>query len=120
MAVSFKGAHFPKDVILTCVRWYVSYPLSTRHVEELMEERGVSVDHATTNRWVVKYLNNIVEQDHRAVKRVTRPMLGFKSFDAAQSTLVGIELMHMLRKRQMAEGAKQGLTVADQFYSLAA
>ena len=46
----------------------------------------------------IKYLNNIVEQDHRAVKRVTRPMLGFKSFDAAQSTLVGVELMHMIRK----------------------
>ena len=42
--------HFPKDVILTCVRWYVAYPLSTRHVEELMEERGVNVDHATINR----------------------------------------------------------------------
>ena len=50
----------------------------------------------------VKYLNNVVEQDHRAVKRVTRPMLGFKSFEAAQSTLVGIELMHMLKKGQMA------------------
>ena len=44
----------------------------------------------------VKYLNNVVEQDHRSVKRVTRPMLGFKSFEAAQGTLVGIELMHML------------------------
>ena len=49
----------------------------------------------------VKYLNNVVEQDHRAVKRVTRPMLGFKSFDAAQSTLTGIELMHMIKKRQL-------------------
>ena len=43
----------------------------------------------------VKYLNNIVEQDHRGVKRITRPMLGFKSFSAAQDTLVGIELMHI-------------------------
>jgi len=41
MAVSFKGAHFPKEVILMGVRWYVAYPLSTRHVEELMEERGI-------------------------------------------------------------------------------
>src|SRR5215204_918500 len=49
----------------------------------------------------VKYLNNIVEQDHRAVKRVTRPMLGFKAFEAAQSTLIGIELMHMIKKRQL-------------------
>jgi transposase-like protein len=187
--ISFKSAHFPPEIILTCVRWYLAYPLSYRHVEELMEERGVSVDHATIYRWVlqyspqleaafhrrkrpvgkswrmdetyirvkgkwrylyravdkhgqtidflltehrdteaalrfltqaicrhglpetitidgseaneaaikryneehgtniiirqVKYLNNIVEQDHRGVKRVTRPMLGFKSFDAA-------------------------------------
>ncbi len=41
MAISFKGAHFPKEIILMGVRWYVAYPLSTRHVEELMEERGV-------------------------------------------------------------------------------
>src|SRR5262245_63286387 len=55
MAISFTGAHFPQEMILTGVRWYVAYPLSYRHVEELMEERGVSVDHATINRWVLKY-----------------------------------------------------------------
>jgi putative transposase len=226
MPVSFKGVHFPQEIILTCVRWYVAYPLSTRHVEELMQERGVAVDHATVNRWVikysppleeafhrrkrpvwvswrmdetyirvkgewrylyravdkhgqtidflltehrdkaaalrfltqairrhgvpetitidgseaneaaiksyneehgthiiirqVKYLNNIVEQDHRGVKRVTRPMLGFKSFDAAQGTLAGIELMHMIKKRQMVvEAGDEGLTAAEQFYALA-
>src|SRR6266852_7504429 len=225
MAVSFKGAHFPTEVILMGVRWYVAYPLSTRHVEELMEERGVEVDHSTINRWVikyspqleeafhrrkrpvwvswrmdetyikvkgewrylyravdkqgqtidflltehrdkeaalrflkkairrnglpekikidsseaneaaiksynaeygtnilirqVKYLNNMVEQDHRGVKRVTRPMLGFKSFEAAQDTLVGIELMHMIKKKQlMVEAGDEGLTAAEQFYCL--
>ena len=209
------------------VRWYVAYPLSYRHVEELMEERGVSVDHATVQRWVVKYspqleeafhhrkrsvgrswrmdetyikikgewrylyravdttgqtidflltehrdteaarrfltqaicrpgvpekitidgsdaneaaiksyneehgttisirqvkyLNNVVEQDHRAVKRVTRPMLGFKSFEAAQCALAGVELMHMIKKRQMGiEEGNEGLTAAEQFYALAA
>ena len=66
----------------------------------------------------VKYLNNIVEQDHRAVKRVTRPMLGFKSFDAAQATLAGIELMPMIKKRQ--RGGGEGLTAAEPFYSLTA
>jgi putative transposase len=227
MAVSFKGAHFPKEIILMGVRWYVAYPLSTHHVEELMEERGVEVDHSTINRWVikyspqleeafhrrkrpvwvswrmdetyikvkgqwyylyravdkhgqtidflltehrdkeavlrflkkairrnglpetitidgsdaneaaiksyneahgtaiiirqVKYLNNIVEQDHRGVKRVTRPMLGFKSFEAAQDTLVGIELMHMIKKRQLVvEERDEGRTAAALFYSLAA
>jgi len=53
MTVSFKGAPFPPEVILTGVRWYVAYPLSTRHVEALMEERGVEVDHSTINRWVI-------------------------------------------------------------------
>ena len=69
----------------------------------------------------VKYLNNVVEQDHRAVKRVTRPMLGFKSFEAAQGTLVGIELMHMIKKRQMVvEAGDEGRTAAELFYALAA
>jgi putative transposase len=69
----------------------------------------------------VKYLNNIVEQDHRAVKRITRPMLGFKAFDAAQCTLAGVELMHMIKKRQMVvEAGDEGLTAAELFYSLAA
>ena len=224
---SFKGAQFPPDIILMGVRWYLAYPLSYRHIEELMAERGVLLDHVTIQRWVVtysplleeafhrrkrpvwvswrmdepyikvtgewyylyravdkhgqtidflltqqrderaakrfltkairrhgvpekitldgsaankaaiesynaehgttialrqvKYLNNIVEQDHRAVKRVTRPMLGFKSFHAARRTLVGMELMHMLKKKQMRVGAEdEGLTAAQLFYSLAA
>jgi putative transposase len=207
MAVSFKGAHFPQEIILTGVRWYLAYPLSTRHVEALMLERGGHVDHSTINRWVikyspqleeafhrrkrylyravdkhgqtidfvltehrdteaaqrflkkairrnglpetstiddsdaneaamkryneehgthiairqVKYLNNIVEQDHRAVKRITRPMLGFKVFEAAQDTLVGIELMHMIKKRQLrVEAEDEDRTAAELFYSLAA
>jgi putative transposase len=70
MAVSFKGAHFPKDIILTCVRWYVAYPLSTRHVEELMEERGVDVEHATINRWVVKYSPQLEGAFHRCKRPV--------------------------------------------------
>jgi transposase-like protein len=226
VAIRFKGAHFAPEVILMGVRWYLAYPLSTRHLEELMEERGVDVDHATINRWVikyspqleeafhrrkrpvwsswrmdetyikvkgewkylyravdkygktidfllteqrdeqaakkflikairrhggvpekitidasaaneaaiksyhaehgtsieirkVKYLNNIVEQDHRAVKRVTRPMMGFKSFEAAQSTLSGIELMHMIRKGQMEGDEVEGLSTAKKFYALA-
>jgi putative transposase len=69
----------------------------------------------------IKYLNNIVEQDHRAVKRMTRPMLGFKSFEAAQCTLAGVELMHMLKKKQtVVEDGEEGLTATDQFYALAA
>ena len=68
----------------------------------------------------IKYLNNIVEQDHRAVKRITKPMMGFKSFRAAYNVLAGIELMHMIRKGQMIVVKGDELSFADQFYALAA
>ena len=222
--IDFKGSHFEREVILWGMRWYVAYPISYRQLEEMMQERGVEVDHSTLNRWVVKYvplldeqfrerkrpvgsswrmdetyvrikgvwkylyravdkagatvdflltakrdrkaalrflrkaighngapekitidksgantaaiesynkdhkagieirqvkyLNNIVEQDHRAVKRLARPMLGFKSFRSAQVTLTGIELMHMIRKGQLR--TKGNLRPAQAFYSLAA
>ena len=67
----------------------------------------------------VKYLNNIVEQDHRALKRITKPMLGFKSFQTAKSILAGIELMHMIRKGQLMFGGIEEMSFADQFYALA-
>jgi putative transposase len=70
MAVSFKGAHFPQDIMLPCVRWYVAYPLSTRHIEELMLERGVHVDHSTVNRWVIKYSPQLEEAFHRRKRAV--------------------------------------------------
>ncbi len=222
--LNIKGMRFPVDVILVCIRWYAAYPLSYRHLEEMMQERGVVVDHSSINRWAirflpllekafrkhkhavglswrmdetyirvngawkylyravdkqgqtvdflltakrdaaaarrffekairhntvpdkvtmdksganqaaleqlnkerqvpieirqVKYLNNIVEQDHRAIKRITRPMLGFKSFRAARAVLAGIELMHMIRKGQFML-AGEGMSLADQFYALA-
>ena len=65
--------------------------------------------------------NHTIEQEHRGVKRVTRLMLGFKSFEAAQDTLVGIELMHMIKKGQLVvEEGNEGLTAAELCYSLAA
>ena len=67
-----------------------------------------------------KYLNNIVEQDHRRIKRITRLMLGFKRFYTAQSTLAGIELMAMLKKGQMKKNMAGALSPAEQFYALAA
>ena len=211
MSIDFKGSHYPKDVILYAVFFYVRYAVSYRDLEEIMAERGVQVDHATLNRWVVKYspsiaktaqqkkqpiagswrmhetyikvkgkwmylyravdkhgktldfmlskrrdkaaarlffrraietngvperividksganlaglqcinvglkfsrtkqrieilrvkyLNNIVEQDHRFIKKITRPTLGFKAFHSAAATLAGIEVAHMIRKQQ--------------------
>jgi transposase-like protein len=222
----FHGGHFPKHIVLQAVFWYLRYSLSYRDIEELMRERGVEVDHATVQRWVVKYtpileaefrkrkktvgtswrmdetyikvkgqwqylyravdkegntidflltkkrdkktakrfvikaithnglpekitidgsaankaaieefnsdndttievrqvkyLNNIVEQDHRSIKRITNPMLGFKSFDSASITLNGIEIVHMLRKRQIQPQDNSVKNLAEMFYSLAA
>ncbi|CEG55988.1 transposase [Legionella fallonii LLAP-10] len=66
----------------------------------------------------IKYLNNIVEQDHRFVKKLTKPMKGLKALHSAEATLAGIELHHMLRKWQHKESANQ--TIFEQFYGLAA
>jgi putative transposase len=212
--ISFKGTHFPKDVILYAVFFYVRYAVSYRDLEDILEERGVSVDHATLNRWVikysvslaleakkrkcsvsaswrmdesyikvkgqwvylyraidkfggtidfmlsehrdeaaataffrqainsnglrdkvvmdksdanqaglenmncllmlaglislveirqVKYLNNLIEQDHRFIKKITNPMMGFKAFHSAKATLDGIETALMIRKGQLAD-----------------
>ncbi|MFC7067924.1 IS6 family transposase [Brucella rhizosphaerae] len=211
--VDFKGVHFPKSVILYAVFFYVRYSVSYRDLQEIMAERGVEIDHATLNRWVVKYppqiaaqalrrkrpalsswrvdatyikvkgkwtylyravdrdgqtvdlmlserwnlsaarrffkksiannsipnkividksganlagaqainnilkitgtgklieilqvkyLNNILEQDHRFIKRVTKHMLGFKAFHSASATIAGIKVAHMIRKKQFA------------------
>jgi putative transposase len=67
-----------------------------------------------------KYLNNLVEQDHRAVKRLTRPMLGCKSLWAACCTIAGMEGMHAIRKGQLLTPENGSLTPAEQFYALAA
>ncbi|BBU64303.1 hypothetical protein MSC49_42380 (plasmid) [Methylosinus sp. C49] len=66
--IDFKGSHFERDVILWGVRWYVAYPMSYRQLEEMMEERGVEVDHSTLNRWVAKYAP-LLEKEFRARKR---------------------------------------------------
>jgi putative transposase len=232
--ISFKWRHFQKDIILLVVRWYLSYSLSYRDIEEMMLERGIHVDHSTINRWVVhyspllenefrnnhkrkvgyswrmdetyikikgkwhylyravdkagntidfmlskkrdesaakafftkamgsnglpekvtidksgannaglhainlqliifsllgcalmqieirqiKYLNNIVEQDHRGIKRITKPMMGFKAFHSAEATLSGIELSRMLRKGQHINSGNA--FAFEQFYALAA
>jgi putative transposase len=220
-----KRLHYPLEVMLTCVRWYVAYPLSLRQIEEMMQERGVFIDHVTVHRWAIKvlpvlaavfrtrkrpvgsswsmdetcilvsgqwkylyravdrdgdsvdilltakrdlatarrflerainlhdlpekitidksgantaaiesvnknasveilmrqskYLNNIVEQDHRAIKRIIRPMLGFKSFWSERTMIAGIETMHMIKKGQLDCPIGSTVSAADQFYGLA-
>jgi putative transposase len=51
----------------------------------------------------VKYLNNLIEQDHRFIKKITKPMLGFKAFHSAKATIDGIEIAHMIRKGQLSD-----------------
>ena len=222
----FPGGHFPKCVVLQAVYWYLRYSLSYRDIEELMEERGIQLDHATVQRWVIKYtplieaefrkkkkavgsswrmdetyikikgtwyylyravdkegntidflltkkrdtkaakrflgkainhnglpekitidgsaankaaieeyntdkgtsievkqikyLNNIVEQEHRGVKRITNSILGFKSFRSARITLNGIEIVHMLKKNQLKSQENSVKNLAQIFYDLAA
>jgi putative transposase len=65
-----KGAHFPKEIIRTGVRWDDAYPLSTRHIEELMLERGVHVDHSPMNRWVIQDSPPLEEAFHRRKRPV--------------------------------------------------
>ncbi|TXL23770.1 IS6 family transposase, partial [Methylococcaceae bacterium HT2] len=70
--LSFKGAHFPKDVILYAVFFYVRYGVSYRDLEEIMEERGVAVDHATLNRWVIRYSPDIAVKAHSKKRETNR------------------------------------------------
>ena len=162
----FKHHCFPKSIILQAVYFKLRFSLSYRDVEELMEIRGVKVDHATIQRWVFKftpmldkefrkrkkrvinidksgsnssairvynkralatksririrkckYLNNIVEQDHRFIKWRIQQGLGFKEFESARRTLSGIEVVRMIKKNQLIG---QDKTVFKSFMSLAA
>ena len=230
----FKWRHFQATIILLCVRWYLRYSLSDRDLEEIMGERGLSVDHTTIYRWVqqyapemekrcrshlkattdswrvdetsikvkkqwmylyravdsagntldfrlsptrdahaatqfflktlaashtteprvinvdkhaaypkafnelkaeehlptsselrqVNYLNNLIEQDHRFIKRLTKPGMGFFSFETAWRTLQGFEIMNMIRKGQVrgvAKGDVQGQgALVSQLFGVAA
>ena len=54
--LDIKRLRFPLDIILVCIRWYAAYPLSCRHLEEMMQERGAFVDHSSINRWATRFL----------------------------------------------------------------
>ena len=83
-------------------------------IDQIIEDKDISVIVRQ-----VKYRNNIVEQDRRAIKRITKPMLGFKLFHTAKNVLAGIELMHMIRKGQLNIVGVEEMSFADQFYALA-
>ena len=70
--INFKGSQFEQAIILWGVRWYVAYPISYRQLEEMMQERGVAVDHSTLNRWVIKYAPEFEKQFRRRQRPVGR------------------------------------------------
>ncbi len=67
--LNIKGMRFPIDVIFVCIRWYAAYPLSYRPLEEMMEGRGVEVDHSSINRWAIRFLP-LLEKAFRKHKRL--------------------------------------------------
>ncbi|HYX36195.1 MAG TPA: IS6 family transposase [Oligoflexus sp.] len=71
MALRFKGRYFQKSIILTCIRWYLSYKLSTRDLEEMMAERGAHVDHSTIHRWVLRYTPELEAELRKRKKSVS-------------------------------------------------
>jgi len=93
MAISFKGVHFPPEVILMGVRWYLAYPLSTRHVEELMEERGVELDHATINRWVIHIPSDLVVTSRFSHHTLALAM-GYPHDVSSAPTAICMEMRH--------------------------
>lgn len=64
----FKWKHFQGEIILLCVRWYLKYALSYRNLEEIMIERGLSVDHTTIYRWVMIYAPQIEEKARKHLR----------------------------------------------------
>jgi transposase, IS6 family len=60
----FKWRHFEAEIILLCVRWYLKYALSYRDLEEMMDERGVLIDHTTIYRWVQYYAPEVEKRCH--------------------------------------------------------
>lgn len=87
---------------------------NTAAVQSMIDDSGLDIELRQS-----KYLNNIVEQDHRANKRRTRPMLGFKDFRSAAKIIAGIETMHSIKKGQLTCPEGQTLSASEQFYSLA-
>ncbi len=67
-----KRLHYPLEVMLPCVRWYVAYSLSLRHLEEMMAERGIAVDHSTVHRWAIKLLPVFEKRSAAASERWAR------------------------------------------------
>ena len=87
---------------------------NTAAIEGIRADSGADIEMRRS-----KYLNNPIEQDHRAVKRIVRPMLGFKNFRYARALIAGSETMYMIKKGQLGAIKDQVSSAANQFYSVA-
>jgi transposase-like protein len=68
----FRGRHFRDEIIVLCVRWYLRYPLSYRNLEEMMAERGLTIDHSTIARWVLRYALVLNERIRSGIRNPNR------------------------------------------------
>jgi transposase-like protein len=101
---------------------------SSRYLYRAIDSNGGTVELWFSERRKLKpiqirqsrYLNNRIEQDHRAIKRRIRPMLGFKSINSARAILSGIEMVHLMRKQQANYAHNPQPSLAEQFDLLAA
>ena len=84
--LNFKGMRFTADVILICVRCYVAYPLRYRHLEEMMEERGVSVEHSSINRCAIRFL----PRTEKMARKHNRPVGGSWRMDETYIKAKGV------------------------------
>ena len=96
---ALRSFHASKPRVIT-VDKNPAYPIA---IEELKKEKSILDDMQLRQQ---KYLNNIVEQDHRFIKKRVRSMLGLKTFRTAKQIICGVEAMHMLKKGQLQQGVK--------------
>jgi IS6 family transposase len=68
----FRGRHFQDEIIVLCLRWYLRYSLSYRDLEEMMAERGLSPDHSTIARWVLRYASILSQRIRGGMRRPNR------------------------------------------------
>lgn len=85
MTISFSGRYFPSKIILLAIRYYLSYKLSYREIAEILAERGVTVDHSTLNRWVIKYAPLL---EHKARQR-KKPIASSWRMDETYASVKG-------------------------------
>ena len=83
----FKGRHFDRSVILLCIRWYLAYNLSLRNLEEMMAERGISVDHATIHSWVIRYSPELLKRFNARKRAVTGKVARRRDIHQGQRSL---------------------------------